>query len=146
MGLPRRARPAAIGAAALTAAVVLAGCGSEPAPVAAKGQTLRLVVDEYRIRPQALEVDAGTVRLVVENQGRLTHNVRVESEPETASDNGGEAPVVFGGTATAQPGETVRAEVPLVPGRYRLTCTIANHDNLGQYGTLVVRPFGARRR
>ena len=26
----------------------------------------------------------------------------------------------------------------LKPGKYRLTCTIANHDDLGQYGELKV--------
>lgn len=142
MGFPRRATLAAIG----TSALLLGACGGEPEPVKPAGQTLELAVDEYRIRPQALEVDPGTVKLVVENVGKLTHNVRIESVTETASDNGGEDPVVFGGTATAQPGETVEADVPLVPGEYRLTCTIANHDNLGQYGTLVVRPYGPDRR
>jgi len=28
--------------------------------------------------------------------------------------------------------------VTLKPGKYRLLCTIANHDNLGQYGELKV--------
>jgi hypothetical protein len=28
--------------------------------------------------------------------------------------------------------------VQLEPGKYRLVCTIANHDNLGQYGELKV--------
>jgi hypothetical protein len=32
--------------------------------------------------------------------------------------------------------------VTLAPGKYRLVCTIANHDNLGQYGELKVEPRG----
>ena len=39
-----------------------------------------------------------------------------------------------------QPGETAPAiKIALQPGTYRLVCTIANHDDLGQYGTLVVK-------
>jgi hypothetical protein len=34
----------------------------------------------------------------------------------------------------------VRTAVTLKPGKYRLVCTIANHDNLGQYGELKVLP------
>jgi hypothetical protein len=30
--------------------------------------------------------------------------------------------------------------VTLKPGKYRIVCTIANHDNLGQYGELKVLP------
>jgi uncharacterized cupredoxin-like copper-binding protein len=33
----------------------------------------------------------------------------------------------------------VRTTVTLRPGTYELRCTLANHDDLGMYGTLVVR-------
>jgi uncharacterized cupredoxin-like copper-binding protein len=111
--------------------------GGEPDPVRDRDATLRLVVDEYRIRPQSLKVRPGRVHLVVRNKGRLTHNVKVESEPAGEA----EPSVIYGGTATAHPGETVSADVPLAPGKYRLSCTISGHDNLGQYGTLVVEPY-----
>jgi hypothetical protein len=41
-------------------------------------------------------------------------------------------------TPTAHAGDTVTGDAYLQPGTYRLTCTIGNHDNLGQYGRLVV--------
>ena len=37
------------------------------------------------------------------------------------------------------PGERVETEFTIRPGTYRLVCTIANHDDLGQIGTLIVR-------
>ncbi len=38
-----------------------------------------------------------------------------------------------------QPGEVERRDRrPSSPGKYRLVCTIANHDDLGQYGELQV--------
>ena len=51
-----------------------------------------------------------------------------------------EAPVAeLGGTRSTQPGESASMTFEnLEPGEYRLACTIANHDDLGQYGTLVV--------
>jgi hypothetical protein len=39
-----------------------------------------------------------------------------------------------------QPGQTAApVKITLAPGDYRLVCTIANHDDLGQFGTLKVR-------
>jgi uncharacterized cupredoxin-like copper-binding protein len=135
MPLASRASIAALGAVVL--AVGACG-GGDDTPVRDKDATLQLTVDEYRIRPQALKVRPGRVHIVVRNHGKLTHNVKVESEPTGEA----EPVVVFGGTPTAHPGETVSAKVVLSPGRYRLSCTIANHDNLGQYGVLEVEPYG----
>ena len=59
-----------------------------------------------------------------------------------AAPDDADAPVdVPGGrTATMQPGQTGEPiKVTLAPGEYRLVCTIANHDDLGQYGELTVQ-------
>ena len=119
------------------ALTLLSGCGGGDEVVRDRDNTLRLRVNEYRIAPQDLRVQEGRVRLFVMNVGRLTHNVAVESfsnSPET------DEVVEFGRTTTAHADETVREEaiIRLRPGKYRLVCTIANHDNLGQYGTLYV--------
>ena len=45
----------------------------------------------------------------------------------------------YGRTPTAHPGQRVETAVTLKPGKYRVVCTIANHDNLGQYGELKVQ-------
>ena len=49
----------------------------------------------------------------------------------------------LGQTPTAQPGTTVTAVVDLKPGTYLMRCTLANHDDLGMTGTLVVRGSGS---
>ena len=97
---------------------------------------LKITLDEYRIRPENFVVKAGRVRLVVHNRGRLTHNLVVEAM--THAD--GEQPKLYGRTDTLHPGEsgTERAALILKPGKYRLTCTIGNHDDLGQFGELKV--------
>jgi plastocyanin len=130
--------------AVLGTVAVLAGCGGEePAPVTDRDATLRLTLTEYRIQPQSVRIQATRrpmpVRIVARNRGILTHNVKVESISRASAQGTDRQPTVFGGTDhTAQPGETVTGTVYLQPGTYRLTCTIANHDNLGQYGTLIV--------
>ena len=121
--------------AVLGAAAVAAGCGGEPAAVTVSGSTLRVTLDEYRIRPQNVRMTAGRIHLVATNTGRLTHNLVVESITDDPTKE-----VVYGRTDTAHPGQTVteRDPITLKPGRYRLACTISNHENLGQYGTLTI--------
>jgi plastocyanin len=117
------------------AAAIAAGCGGDD-PVTIEGRTLRLRLDEYRITPQDVRVDPGRLRIVGTNVGRLTHNVKiVRRDPSDL-----EAPVrEIGGTRSTQPGESAAVTFEnLEPGEYRLACTIGNHDDLGQYGTLIV--------
>ena len=114
---------------------VLGGCGGDE-PVEIEGRTLRLRLDEYRIMPQDVRVDAGRLRIVATNVGRLTHNVKIVRQDEDDL----EAPVdEIVGTRSTQPGESTSVTLEnLRPGEYRLACTIANHDDLGQYGELIV--------
>ncbi|MBI5104480.1 MAG: hypothetical protein HZB46_05750 [Solirubrobacterales bacterium] len=118
-------------------ALAFAGCGSGPSYVRDQDATLRLTLDEYRLRPENITVRAGRVHLVARNVGRLTHNVAVE-EWEPADEDA--EPREYARTDTAHPGETVseRGELRLKPGKYRILCTIGNHDDLGQYGELKV--------
>ena len=121
--------------AVLGAAAVAAGCGGEPAAVAVSGSTLRVKLDEYRIQPQNVRMKAGRIHLAATDDGRLTHNLVIESITDDPTKE-----VVYGRTDTAHAGQTVteRDPITLKPGRYRLACTISNHENLGQYGTLSV--------
>ena len=129
---PRRATTlAALAIAACTAA----GCGSDPPYAPAAGHTVRLRLDEYRVLPQRVIVPAGRIEIVARNTGRLTHNVAVVQFDRPL---GEDEEKQYARTPTAHPGDVVRTSVTLRPGKYRLVCTIANHDNLGQYGELKV--------
>jgi uncharacterized cupredoxin-like copper-binding protein len=117
-------------------ATTLVGCGGGPSYAHDRDGVLKIDLDEYRLRPENIEVPAGQIHLDVTNSGRLTHNLAIESlNPAT-----GEEPTLYGRTDTLHPGEhgTERAPITLKPGKYRLTCTIGNHDDLGQYGELKV--------
>lgn len=125
----------------LGAAALLTGCaGGSPEPVADRDGILRLRLDEYRVMPGAIEVPEGPIRILARNEGRLTHNVKIEEETFEE----GVTPKEYGGTETMQPGESAPGiTVRLPPGRYRLACTIGNHDNLGQYAELEVTRAGS---
>ena len=129
------------------AVAVLGGCSGEPAAVSDKDAILRLTLSEYRIKPQNIEVRATSdyqrVVVIATNDGRLTHNVVIE--PEDAGDAQGVAtdrvdPPLK--TTTAQPGQTVREQVYLRPGKYRVLSSIANQQNLGMYGSLTITAPG----
>ncbi len=121
--------------ALLGAAALATGCGGASDPVTDRDATLQLRLDEYRIVPGAIKVRSGRIRIVARNRGVLTHNVKVEE----ATNREGATPIDYGGTATMQPGQTAPGvTLRLFPGRYRLVCTIGNHENLGQYAELEV--------
>ena len=120
--------------APLLAVLLLTGCGT-PKQVAERDSTVHVRIDEFRLRPQQIEVKGPKITLVLTDDGRLTHNLKVFSE--TQFDTTGK-PILIGGTSTAHPGETVSSSISLTPGRYRLACTIANHDDLGEHGILIV--------
>lgn len=127
--LPRRR---ALIAVLVALALTVAACGSDDEPVDRR-DTLSVRLDEYRISPQEVRVQAGRLRVIASNEGVLTHNLSLQSVD--GEDEQGDALVALR-TDTAHPGETVRDSAVLLPGRYRMVCTIANHDDLGQYGTL----------
>jgi plastocyanin len=124
-------------AAALAAlAVGLGGCGDDDV-FRTDRPILRVTLDEYRIVPQNVVVKPGRMKLTVRNRGRLTHNLAVQI-PQ--GPDGKPVDVPGGRTDTMQPGETGEPiKVTLEPGEYRLVCTIANHDDLGQFGVLKVQ-------
>jgi hypothetical protein len=141
--LPAR-RPALL-ALAGALALLAGGCGSQLVKI--DSSVLRVRIDEYSITPQNVQMHAGRMKITAVNTGILTHNVRVELE-HPASDG---SPLVPGcvpagtltgcGTPIIQPGQKQTSpKLTLPAGRYKLVDTIANHADLGDYGTLTVVP------
>ena len=135
MNSMRGRRHTLFAASAALIALAGAGCGGDPPYTPAKGRTLNLRLDEYRVLPARMTVPAGRIRIVARNTGRLTHNVAVVQFDRPL---GEDEEKQYARTKTAHPGDVVSTTVTLKPGKYRLVCTIANHDNLGQYGELKV--------
>jgi uncharacterized cupredoxin-like copper-binding protein len=122
--------------AALAAlALALSGCGEDEL-FRTERPILKITLDEYRIVPQNVSIRPGRMKFVVRNAGRLTHNLVIQDELR----NGTFVERPDRRVATMQPGQTAEPiKVDLDAGTYRLVCTIANHDDLGQFGTLEAR-------
>jgi hypothetical protein len=120
----------------LLGAATLVGCGGGPSYAHDRDGVLKIHLDEYRVIPENIEVPAGRIHIVATNTGRLTHNLEIESFDTPT----GEEPTVYGRTDTLHPGQHGSEQQPITlkPGKYRLTCTIGNHDDLGQFGELKV--------
>jgi uncharacterized cupredoxin-like copper-binding protein len=122
--------------AALTLpALALAGCG-EGDVFRTERPIVRVMLDEYRIVPQNISIRPGRTKFVVRNAGRLTHNLVIQNERT----DGTFVELPDRRVATMQPGQTAEPiKLDLTTGTYRLVCTIANHDDLGQFGRLEVK-------
>jgi uncharacterized cupredoxin-like copper-binding protein len=128
----RRLVPLALTLVALAAA----GCGATVAYVHDPDSRVEVRLAEYTVTPEHIQVHAGRITLVAHNEGRLTHNLAVVQFKRPKS---GEQEKQYGkATKTLFPGQSGSTTVDLKPGKYRIVCTLANHDNLGQYGELKV--------
>jgi uncharacterized cupredoxin-like copper-binding protein len=114
--------------AAALAALALGGCGGPGPASEARDGRVEIVLDDYLIRPQQLRAEAGELTFAVTNRGRLGHNFRVR-------DRRGEPVAV----TTLLPGDSASETVTLARGDYKMLCTVANHEQLGMTGRLVVR-------
>ncbi len=120
----------------LVAAVLAAGCGDDgeqeiargPVKTVPAGQPLRVVAKEYSFAPARARRTGGSkpIRFELDNQGSLAHNLKVLQGDR-----------VLGGTTTFAD-RTRGGSVKLAPGKYRIVCTVGNHEELGMVGELEV--------
>jgi plastocyanin len=109
-------------------AVALAGCGGAGEPVRERGTTFTVTLDDYLIRPQRIQVPKGEeLTVTVVNHGRLGHTFRIRSVNHTVL-----------ALTTIPPGSTKSRSFKLAAGSYTMFCALANHEELGMSGTLVV--------
>ena len=123
---------------AALAAPLAVGCGSDVHYSQAADHRIEVRLAEYSITPEHIQVHAGRISVVAHDVGKLTHNLAVVQFNRPKS---GEQEKQYGqATKTLFPGQTGSTTVDLQPGKYRLVCTLANHDNLGQWAELKVVP------
>ena len=117
-------------ALALTAALAVpaSGCADDAPPVRARAGAVAITLDDFLIRPQRVRASAGRIAFRVTNRGRVGHTLRVtRGEREALA------------VKTMLPGARAGDSARLTPGDYKLVCVLGNHEELGMYGTLVVR-------
>jgi hypothetical protein len=93
-----------------------------PARLGVSAQEFHLVLS----RPS---VKAGKLEIELQNDGEDVHDLRLRR---------------VGGTRTyrmplTKPGRRTTIEIALLPGRYRLWCSVADHRSLGMQAVLRVR-------
>ena len=125
---------------AAAAATLPLACGDDDEPTgrtvtvpAEPPRPIEIVGDEYFFDPSTVVMtgpgdEAVEIELVLDNRGDLAHNVRVFQEDEE-----------IGGTPTFDGGEKRGGSVRVGAGEYRLVCTVADHEEQGMTGRLVVR-------
>ena len=96
------------------------------------GGQIEISLKEYEMVPNKIRVKPGAVTFVLRNEGRFAHDFHVEG------------PGVDAYAAKFSPGRTVRLEVTLQEGEYKITCPLSNHDQRGMNITLIAtsRPTG----
>lgn len=87
---------------------------------------VRIGLHDFRLEPGEVSVRAGTITFVLNNEGRYTHDFRVEG---MGADE--KAPKVGRG-------RNLEWRITLKPGTYNISCPISNHADRGMVGTLTV--------
>ena len=91
---------------------------------------VELTLTDFRIKPQVVRAPRDSLTIVVRNEGRLAHALRIRGATEAVRLK----------VSTLLPGkEAARVGVTLKRGHWRLFCPLANHEELGMHGTLIVR-------
>ena len=130
LGHHRPSRLAPLGA--LVSLLGVCACGSHV--VIVNSSEVRLRLDEFRITPQTVQVHAGRVKIAAFNVGVETHDLEVQADYLRQDGS----PIAYNKPTVLQPGQSVTFKLTLRPGRYKLIDTVANHADLGDYGTLIV--------
>ena len=109
--------------------LLLVGCGAEePAAVRAKDDAIAIAVTDFRFTPQNIAASPGRLKVTLKNEGRLAHTFRIERKN-----------TIVKKVSSLLPGDTASTTVPLRKGEYRFFCALSNHEELGMYGSVVVK-------
>ena len=123
--------------AAMISAVEIFGAEGEakanakaPAQQAGPAATVRVRESEFKIAPAPATVPAaGKVTFVVENAGKIQHDLALEGAGVTASTK----------TSLISPGQSAKLTVTLAAGTYTLYCSVPGHRAAGMVAKLVVK-------
>ncbi len=123
--------------AAMITAVEIFGAEGEakanteaPAQQAGPAATVQVREREFKITPSPAAIAAaGKVTFVVENTGKIQHDLALEGAGVPASTK----------TPLISPGQSAKLTVTLAAGTYTLYCTVPGHRAAGMVAKLVVK-------
>jgi len=103
-------------------------CGGDEPEARVRGGRVAVAIEDFRYRPQQIRAAPGRLRFDLVNRGRLAHSFRLE--------RGGR---IVARVSTFLPGDRATGSARVRAGEYRFFCALANPEELGMYGTLLVR-------
>jgi plastocyanin len=121
---------AVVGAAAVATALFLASNGLLQAAPAPSPTRIQVVAHEYSFVLSRLRVKAGPAIVELVNDGQDAHDLRLQRQGARH----------IAGIGTVPSGSFRDLSLKLLPGRYSLWCSLANHRALGMTATLIVTP------
>ena len=110
-------------------AAALPACGGDEPEARARDGRVAVTIRDFRYEPQQIRAAPGRLRFGFVNQGRLAHTFRLERGEDR----------IVAKVSSLLPGDRARKTVRVRRGTYRFFCALSNHEELGMYGTLVVR-------
>lgn len=113
---------------ALLCATTLAACEDERVQ-RPNGHHVTIHLSEFHLSPSTVVLKPGRYAITAVNDGTLPHRFAL-----------GRGRAAVGHPPVLAPGEHTTLRVTLPRGRYRMFCALSNHDVLGMYGRVVVRP------
>jgi len=90
---------------------------------------VQVVAQEFRYALSRQTIKAGHAIIELRNAGQDAHDLRLRRV-------GGKRVYLW---PVTQPGAVADREYTLLPGTYRLWCSVANHRSLGMKATLIVK-------
>ena len=112
----------------LLAAVLVAGCTDDATTGRPENGMVTVTLHDFRVEPQIVTARRRELTFRAVNRGRLPHNFHIRGVGRVRLEIG-----------TLLPGESEAATVTLPRGEFRMFCSISNHEELGEYGSLRVR-------
>ena len=123
-----RRRHACLLSLCLAAAALPAGCAEDEPAARARAGRVAVTAEDFRYDPQAIDATAGRLRFDLVNKGRLAHTFRLERRNN-----------IVAKVSSFLPGDRASKTVHVRAGEYRFFCALSNHEELGMYGTLIVK-------
>lgn len=134
-------------------ALAVAGCSgsstasSSPASSGAKaatGRTATVTASEFAFAPKTLAAKAGKLRVTLDNQGKIVHELillKTSAAPgslKVGADGRVSEKASVGEVSETKGGVSRSTTFDLKPGRYVYVCNLPGHYKDGMYGELTV--------
>jgi plastocyanin len=117
-----------------------AGTGGQAGKVGPRRGGFEVALGEWALTPEAESIRPGRVVFVITNRGTMPHGFEIgreDGDDSSGSGSGEDGDKVE--TRVLQPGETVRVDLNLEAGVYKLECNVEGHDDMGMEMLMEVR-------